>query len=68
MVVPMSPRLTSRITNVPAARRSATSRSSTATPAEPKTSKNADCGLTAATRPAKASAQVIANRSNPATV
>ena len=67
MVVPMSPRLTSRMVSVPDPRRSASTRSSTATPAAPNTSKNADCGFTAATWPANASAQVRAKRSTPAT-
>src|SRR5674476_515029 len=68
MVEPMSPRFTSSRDSVPASRRPVSVRSSTATPAEPKRSKNADCGLTAATVPANASTQVIANISRPWTL
>ena len=48
MVEPMSPRLTSSTTSAPASRASRTVRSSTAMPAAPKRSKNADCGFTTA--------------------
>src|SRR5674476_1311079 len=68
MVEPISPRFTSSRDKVPASRRPARVRSRTATPAEPKRSKNADCGLTAATVPANAATQVIANISRPWTL
>src|SRR6476469_1163743 len=64
----MSPRLASSSASAPAPRASARTRSSTAIPAEPYDSKNADCGLSTATVGPRASTTVNANRSNPLTV
>src|SRR6266511_4264898 len=66
MVEPMSPRLASISTSAPASRSLATARSSTAMPAEPNRSKNADCGLKIATESASASTTPIVNDSSPA--
>ena len=67
MVEPMSPRFASSSTSAPASLVSARTLSSTAIPADPYDSKNADCGLSTATVGPRASTTVIAKRSRPCT-
>src|ERR1700722_12906464 len=65
MVDPMSPRLASAMTRRPASRAAASTDSRAPTPAEPRRSKNATCGLTTGTTPAKASTQRRPNERSP---
>src|SRR5665647_1034354 len=67
MVLPISPRLASAMTRSPASRASLISVSSAAMPADPNRSKNATCGFTTGTTPAKASTHRAPNSRTPAT-